>query len=184
MAQQPHGAAFGHAPGIEEQRDLGVQGDAAPERVDLAPDVGEAEDLARRQERPGHVGHRRSGVLGHSVIERDPRQVDHVVDDARRHDLAAETVRPDRVGKPLAQLDGEVLEQVGFERELVREVGLEELGDIGVLRVGDHHRELRGPQTAAYALPFGDLLVGRQELECRGRGARRLRACRDTERAR
>ncbi len=74
-------------------------------------------------------------------------------------------MRADRVREPLADLDREVLHQIAFERRIVGQVGIEDLDDVGVLGVGDHHGELGRPQAAAGALSFGDLLVGRQELE-------------------
>ena len=70
--------------------------------------AGEVEHLAGDEPRPGHVDDRRPGVLGHPVVERDPRQVDHLVDDDRRDDLAPQRVGLDRLGEPLPQRHGEV----------------------------------------------------------------------------
>ena len=68
-------------------------------------------------------------------------------------------------GKRSRTLRREVLHQVRLERGVVGEVGVEHLDDVGVLRVGDHHGELGSAQPTSGGLAFGDLLVGRQELE-------------------
>ena len=99
------------------------------------------------------------------MVERDPREIHHVVHEPGRHDLTTEPVTTDRVREPLAQDAREVGEEVRVERRIVREVGVQDLLDIGVLRVGDHDRELRRPQAAPVRLAFSDLLVGRQVLQ-------------------
>ena len=99
------------------------------------------------------------------MVERDAAEVDHVVDEPRGDDLAAQAVLADRIGKPLAERGREVREQVGFEHDRVGKVGREDLLDVDVLRVGDHHGELGCPQPAAGGLALRDLLVGREVLE-------------------
>ena len=65
-----------------------------------------------------------AGLLGHAVVERDARQVDHLVDELRGDDLAPQPVAEDLVAEPVAQRRREVVDQVGAQVRVVGQVGL------------------------------------------------------------
>ena len=75
----------------------------------------EVEDVACRDPGAHHVDDARAGVLGHAVVERDARQVDHLVGDLRGDDLAAQPVIEDLGPIPLLQHLGEVADEIGLE---------------------------------------------------------------------
>ncbi|HEY5927990.1 MAG TPA: hypothetical protein VIV11_40165, partial [Kofleriaceae bacterium] len=67
----------------------------AVELVDLGPPVRKVEDLPSDQPSASDVGDRGTGVFGHAMVVRDAREVDHLVDDLGRGDLAAQAMTPD-----------------------------------------------------------------------------------------
>ena len=67
--------------------------------------------------------------------------------------------------EPLPQRHREVLVQILDESRILGQVAGEDLGHVGVLRVGDQHRELGRGEAGPGRLALGDLLVRRQELE-------------------
>ena len=95
MTQQPQRAALDHATRVEEQLELRVELDVRRQGFDLFPHRREVEDVARRDPRAHHVDDTRAGVLGHAVVERDARQVDHLVGDLRGDDLATQPMAED-----------------------------------------------------------------------------------------
>ena len=160
-----HNAPLDHAPGFEEHVQLRVELDVGRQRLDLLPHRREVEDVACRDPGTHHVDHARAGVFGHPVVERDARQVDHLVGDLRGDDLAAQAMPEDLGLVALLQHLGEVAKQVGLEVRVVGELRTHHLGHVDALRVRQHDGELGSRETHPAGLAFGDLLVGRQELE-------------------
>ncbi len=119
MTQQPQCSPLDHSPGFEEHLQLRVELDVGRQGFDRLPQRGEVEDVACRDPGAHDVDDACTGVFAHAIVERDARQVDHLVGDLRGDDLAAQAVPEDLGLVALLQRRREVAKQVGFEVRVV-----------------------------------------------------------------
>ena len=164
-AQEPLGAAFELAAGVDQHLRLHLVGHLVVELLDAEPQGDHAEDLAAQQVGTHDLERPRAGGLDQPVHEGAADPVDHAVGDMRRDDFALERMAR-HVG---AELVLQQLREVAFERRChPRVVGQRRPEQLVVepdLAVGEQHRALRARQAEALAAPVGDLFVGRQEFE-------------------
>ena len=125
--KQPQRTALDHPASLEEQLQLRVELDVRRQRLDLFPHRREVEDVACRNPGAHHVDDTRAGVFGHAVVERDARQVDHLVGDLRGDDLAPQPVIEDLGAIPLLQHRREVANEIGLEVRIVGKLGAHHL---------------------------------------------------------
>ena len=98
VVEQPAGAALDEPARVQPDPGLHVGGDHVVERLDLVPDLAEAEDRAGRGVRPHDLLEGRAGLLPQPVQEGRTAGVDRVVDQHRGDDLAAQRVAVDLLG--------------------------------------------------------------------------------------
>jgi hypothetical protein len=117
--------------------------------TDLLAQRQRAEDLPGDEVRPGQLGGRGSGLAGQPRPVGHAGTVDQVVDHLGHDDLAAQRVPSDLVGEPLADLLGEVGDQVDVEVRVVGQVRGDQL-------VGQHDL---GPRQQDAELGHGEGLA-------------------------
>ncbi len=165
VAQHPAAGALRDGGQLREQAQLQLGRDLVVQRVDLVPDRLQRKHLTRQRVGADHLGRRARCLVGQEVDEGRAHPVDHSVGHEGGDDLALERVLRNGVRMALAQHRGEIHLENTREKRIVGQAARAQLVEQVHLGVGHEHGILGTGQTLAFALAFGQFLVGGQELD-------------------